>query len=376
MKPTHIPRGTRRYVYRWWLKRWAAGLLDFLGTAVMLLFTGGKGLTVDRKILAQPGRILVVRLDHIGDVLFARPALHTLRRMFPRAHITALVSTDGRALLSADREVDEILTWDAPWFSRAGAKPPALGFWQMARVLKKHCFDLSLDLRGDLRHHLLCALAGIPLRSGYGITGGAFLLHLPLQLRAGVHEVERNLDLVRVLGEGPTPGGYVPLPLDAQERAAGEKVWAEAGSRIVIHPTAGDPRKQWGAGYYAGVCDLLTAKGCTVVLVGAAVEKGAAQQVARLCLRPVRVLAGQTSLRELTAVITAADLFIGNDSGPGHIAITQGKPVIMIWSETNAPEEWGPWGDSVRACVIRHPRREEAVAEVAAAAQRFLQKKS
>jgi len=376
MNSNTAARGARQYVFRSWKKRLAARLFDIIGMLCIRFLTLGRGLKPDSKYVENPKNILVVRLDHIGDVLFARPAFATLRQVYPHARITALVSSAGSALLAREPYIDEILIWDAPWFARTNSQSGSPGFWQMVKKIRKRQFDLSLDLRGDLRHHVLLSLAGVSVRLGYGITGGAFLLHIPLYLRVRTHEVERNLDAVQALKSCEIPRKYLPLILDDTELQAGEKIWQSQGQRVVVHPAAGDPKKQWSTAYFAQVCDYLANVGCEIVLVGTAAEKRLVQQVADCCSQTVRILAGTTTLRELVALITAADLFIGNDSGPAHIAVTQGKPVIMIWSETNTPEEWGPWGEGVRAQVIRYPWREDAVPEVIAAAQAFLQHKT
>ena len=372
MKRTSYPRGERCYIFRSFWMRLGVRIMDLAGAILVGLFTGGKGLRPDLKVMANPARILVIRLDHIGDILFARPCFQALRALYPQARITALVSRAGASLLNQDTSIDETIIWEAPWFKRSDSSSGQLSFWGLARELRSCNFDLSLDLRGDLRHHILLMLAKITVRVGYGITGGAFLLHVPLKLRIGVHEVERNLDAVRALGAGETPQTFSPLALNADELQRGQKLWHSAGYKVVMHPGSGDPAKCWPSAAFAEVCDALTEHGCEIVLVGTAAEKSLAENVAGLCHRPVRVLAGETSLRGLGALTAAADLFIGNDSGPAHLAVTQGIPVIIIWSETNTPEEWGPWGENVRFTVIRQPEQAAAVGETIQAAKRWL----
>ncbi len=371
--PHSIPRrGSRRTVYRALWKRLAAGLLDLLGTIAVRLVTLGRGLKPDPEILGDPRNILVVRLDHIGDVLFARPSLAALRAAYPRARITALVSSVGRELLAADENVDEVMAWDAPWFARRQAPRRGPGRGAILSQIRSRRFDLSLDLRGDFRHHVLLALAGVKTRVGYGITGGAWLLHVPLRLRVGVHEVERDLDVVRALGQAAAATGYAPISLTPEEQAFGKKSWSGSGCRVAVHPTAGDPRKCWPPERFAGICRQLADQGCEVILVGTKADRDRAEKIAGLSGSPLKVLTGQTTLRQLAGLLSEADLLLGNDSGPAHLALTQGVPAIMIWSETNTAEEWGPWGKSAEGVVIRHPGRPEAEPETLAAARRLL----
>ncbi len=372
MKAIAASRGSRKYIYRFWGKRLAIGLLDAIGTVLVRIMTKGRGRQLVQDILENPATILIVRLDHMGDVLFSRPALATMRARYPKAKITALVSSVGAALLTNEPGIDEIMIWDAPWFARSRSLQHKKSFWSMVKLLQAKRIDLSFDLRGDLRHHVMLFLAGVRVRVGYGITGGGFLLHKLLSLQVGRHEVERDLAVIPGSSQVVLPESYTPLVLSEQERQAGRAWWLSNNKHIVLHVSAGDTQKVWPTSAFAQVCDTLTAQGYELVLVGTASETKHIQSVLEQCSRPVRNLAGKTKIRELAALITAADLFIGNDSGPGHLAITQGIPTILLWSETNTPEEWGPWGSQVRAKVIREPWRVVAVEEVLVQAQVYL----
>lgn len=372
MKNSGRRRGERRYVFVSCWRRAAAGCLDALGYGILYLATLGQGRTLDPGRLRNPARILVIRLDHLGDVLFARPCLEALRGLFPRARITALVSTGGGRLLAQDSSVDEVMVWDAPWFARGASTAMQPGFWEMVRKIRSGRFDLSLDLRGDFRHHGLTFLAGVPLRLGYGVTGGGFLLHRVLNLRARTHEVERNLDWAKFLGAVRIPDRYAPLALTAEEIQTGRRVWKSRGLRVAVHPGAGDPRKCWPQEVFSRVVDGLARRGAEIGLVGTAEESGAAEALARGGGPRACSLAGKTSLRGLAALLGEADLMIGHDSGPAHLALTQGVPTIMLWSETNEPEEWGPWGAGSRARVIRRSDPDRMVSEILSAAGEFL----
>lgn len=371
--PTTDPRrGERRYVYRSAFKRLAAGVFDALGTAAVRIATGGWGLRPRAESLTSPRRILVVRLDHLGDVCFSRPALAALKAGFPEARLTTLTSGAGAELMRRDPNVDEALVWEAPWFARPGSPRPATGFLALARDLRRRRFDLALDLRGDLRHLVLLWLAGVPARAGYGITGGGFLAHVVPRLAVGTHEVERGLDLAAAVGATARPRRFTPLRVSAAERRGALARWQGRGPRVLVHPGAGDPAKRWPAARFAQVCDALTAAGCRVALIGTASEQAGAAAVRAACPRPLEDWCGRTSLAELLALIDTADLVLGHDSGPAHLAVTQGVPAVLLWSETNDPQEWGPWGEGAAAAVVRQPGRDEAGRDAVAAARRLL----
>jgi ADP-heptose:LPS heptosyltransferase len=372
MAKNSFRRGEKKYVYRAAWRRGLAEVLDAVGEFAVRVLTLGRGLRFDPALLDHPQEILVIRLDHLGDVLFLRPCLLALRSHFPRAKITVLTSRGGAELLQGDRYVDHVLTWEAPWFARGGAPADPLSFWQLAGQLRRKRFDISLDPRGDLRHHLLTWLAGVRLRVGYGVTGGGFLLHRQRPLPLARHEVERNLQLAALLGVEPVVERYVPLNLAEEDLHYGQSVWSSPVKRVVFHPAAGDPAKRWPLNRLIEICDALERQGCEVILVGSAQDHFAAQTLANACAHPPRVLAGVTTLPQLIAVIASAHVLVGSDSGPAHMAITQGVPTVMLWSQTNEPEEWGPWGRGVQAVVVRDADNEHAVHHAVAAVKHFL----
>ncbi len=372
MSPT-AKRGGKPYVFQSpWMQR-AMAVFDFFGALVTWVVTAG-GLKASPKVWQDPKHILVLRLDHLGDLLFSRPTLEALRLAYPKARITLMLSPMTAEIMRLDPAIDDLLIWEAPWFSRGGQAVRQAGYWGLIKALRGLNLDLSLDLRGDLRHHILLSLAKVKCRAGHTITGGRFLLHQPVVLRPGVHEVERNLDVLRSLGHKAQPVSYPPLALTREELDQGRQTWGKAKYRVVIHAGAGDPRKCWPGDYFHQLLEGLSQRGCAMVLVGSAKEKAGIDTLAagHGDIKTLRNLCGQTSLRGLAALITNAHLFIGHDSGPAHMAVTQGINTIMLWSQTNAPEEWGPWGEQARAVVIQKDAVEATVAQILATADDML----
>lgn len=367
-------RGKRKYIFKKWWMRWLMACVDGAGWLVVAVFTFGQGMKPKQQFIKNPKRILVVRLDHIGDFLFTRPSLEALRAHYPHAHITMLVSSSGAELVKLEPTVNDFIVWDAPWFNRSNKITHQQNQKSLIQSIRDCKFDLSLDLRGDLRHHILLARAGIPCRVGYTLTGGRFLLHLPVTMQPDCHEVERNLDIVRALGAEHLPQTYAPLALDENEKKQGKTYWGKKKWRIVIHPAAGDPEKCWSIERFSEICQTLLKLNCEIILVGTANEWERAQQIIANCTGTIKNCSGQTGLRQLAAMMSHANLFIGNDSGPAHMAMTQHIATIIIWSEINQVEEWGPWGQTTEAFVVRYPERPGAVEELIAAAKLFIKK--
>lgn len=360
---TNRKRGQGAYVFR---SAWMRGLMtiiDGLGWALVSFLTGGRGLKGKKTVPAQPQRLLVIRLDHIGDLLFARPALEALRSCFPDATITLLTSTVCAELMRADPNIDELLIWDAPWFNRHGQHRHVYSAWKLIKTIRKMKVDLSLDLRGDLRHHIMLTLAGVPWRVGYTITGGGFLLHQPLQLRPAQHEVDRNLDALRALCQVSVPINYPPLALSRQELDKQQERWQPGKKRLIIHPAAGDPNKCWPRSVFIEIGRALLKLGYDIMLVGTSSEYYLINEIKQSFagVESIRDLSGQTTIRELAALISTAHLFIGHDSGPAHMAVTQQIPTVMLWSATNDPVEWGPWGEQNQTLVIPASQQQQTV---------------
>ncbi|MFQ6112368.1 MAG: glycosyltransferase family 9 protein, partial [Nitrospinota bacterium] len=343
------------YPFRSRSKRVAAALFDRVG-----YFLTRGGLRAKPPEPKSVRKILVVRLDHIGDVLYSLPLLPALKALYPGAGVSFLVGPWAKDLLLHNPHLHEVLVWDCPWMRRDGRKGMGgtLGFM---RGLRRHRFDVALELRGDLRNILLLSLAGVSFRAGYAITGGGFLLNLELPHQTGIHQVERNLEVVRALGaQGPFEEPKLYLSQEERKEAAAllKELGVGEGELLVgVHPGAGYPTKRWGGDRFSLLIRrLINELSARVILFGSTAEKALAEKIldgageGGLPSRPLN-LVGRTSLRQFMALAERLDLFIGNDSGPGHLAASLGTTFIGIFSGTNRVEEWGPRGSG--AVVVR-----------------------
>ncbi len=340
--------GAAKYPFRSRLKRVAAFLFDRAG---YLLTSGGLRATPPEPQGVR--KILVVRLDHIGDVLYSLPVLPALKALYPQARLSFLVGPWARDLLLHNPHLDEVLVWDCPWMRR-GVSKGMKGTLRFMRELRRHDFDLALELRGDLRHILLLWLARVSFRTGYAVTGGGFLLNQELAHPVGIHQVERNLEVLRALGAQASfqePKLYLSQAERTEAAAFLKELGVREGELLVgVHPGAGYPTKRWGADRFALLIRGLTGElSARVLLFGSSGEKALAEEILGgvgvdgISSRPIN-LVGRTNLRQFMALAERCDLFIGNDSGPGHLAASLGTTFIGIFSGTNRVEEWGPRG--------------------------------
>ncbi len=346
-------------------------------------------------------RIVVIRPDHLGDLLFATPALQVLREAFPSAHITGLVGPWGRAMWADNPSLDALGVVHFPGISGgqrdAGRGPlwPYILLGVVGRRLARHGYDLGIVLRFD--HWWGAAAlwtAGTPNRWGYATPGMSWWLTHPVKYVPGRHEVEQNLRLVEAVVRRLAPGS-VRGPLDINRRegrpplrpprptvppqALVERMasWLAAPRRVVIHPGTGAANKLWTVAGWAQVAARLAFEGWAIAITGSPSEQELAQaiesaymdalarEIATIDVDRLRTasthrfavcnLAGHTDeLGQLVWILEQAHLVLGVDSGPLHIASALGKPTLHLHGPSDEAV-WGPWGDPRLHRVVRAP---------------------
>ncbi len=313
-------------------------------------------------------KILVIRPDHLGDLLFLTPALRRLRAARPDAEITALVGPWARPILERNPDVDALFTWDIPFFTRRGkvsVVEPYSSAIRLARELRARRFDAALVMRFDFWWGALAAqLAGIPRRVGYAIPEVVPFVSEAVPYSAGpLHEVERNLDLVGAfLGSRPatTADDRLVYPLSEGEVAEAEAVLGAQGvgsgePLVAIHPGAGAALKLWTPEGFGVVANALARKlGARIVLTGGPAERELVAAVAAHCEAPPVQVLGETSLGGVAAIYRRSRLVVGTDSGPLHIAVAVGTPTVHMFGPVDE-RLFGPWGEPERHQIVRIP---------------------
>ena len=314
-------------------------------------------------ILRPPSSILLIRPDHLGDLLFATPAIRALRAALPQAHIACLVGPWSKAVLQNNPHLDEVMTCPFPGFTRRPKPSPLQPYsllWRYARRLQAKKFDWAVILRFD--HWwgaLLAYLAGIPRRVGYDVAEVRPFLTEAVPYVPGRHEVEQNLALVeRATGcELPMADSPLEFHLTAEDRAFAKGFLRERGIGegdllVCIHPGAGAPVKLWREEAWARVGDALVRRyGAKIILTGSAGEKPLCEAIARRMVAEPIVAAGETTLGGLAALMARSRLVLGVDSGPLHLAVAVGAPTVHLYGPVDS-RTFGPWGDPARHVVI------------------------
>jgi len=313
-------------------------------------------------------KLLVVRLDNLGDVLMATPAIAALRAGLPGAQITLLASPSGAAAVPFLDDVDAAIVFAAPWVKGDGAVDgAALGRAEAELVerLRAARFDAGVILttctQSALPAALACRMAGIALRLAHCRENPYGLLSDWVPERDEIadgmrHEVERQLALVASVGFAAVDR-RLRFSVPTAARSAVAARLARAGvdaSRplVVVHPGASAESRRYPAARFGSAADgIARATDATIVLSGAADERPLIDELRAAMTVPAISLAGQLDLGELAALIDAADVLVANNSGPAHLAAALATPVVDLYALTNPQHT--PW--LVPARVLNHP---------------------
>ena len=308
-------------------------------------------------------RILLMRLDNIGDVVMLSPAVRALRRAAPRARISLMASAAGAAVAGLLPGLDEVFVHRALWQDARGDMafdPRREQEW--VRDLAARGFDVAVIFtsfsQSPFPAAYACYLAGIPARIAQSREfGGGVLTHWVRPLPDSAHQVDRNLHLLKEAGVavGGPGANSLRLAVPREARGRAEAMLRERGVRgdfVVIAPGATCAARRYPAEQYALVAAGLKALGRQVVVVGGPKDLAIGETVAAAAPGSVS-LCGQTGLAELAALLQRSRLLVANDSGPMHIADAVGCPMVVLYSGTELEEQWRP--RTAPARILRRP---------------------
>lgn len=296
-------------------------------------------------------KILVMRLDHLGDVIMTTPFLQALRGKFPHAEITVLLAPWSKEIPLDVSLVDRKIFYDPFWRS-AGGKPG--DFFSIAGKLRKENFDITFNARPESKWEaLLSYLIGAPHRVGSGLEVGTFFYNhyiLPGDWETE-HLAESTLKMLRET-YGDFPPVSLRFPISEETRKSVDDLFEREGIKIpppvvCIHPGVRVDLRNWDNQKFAGLADALPELyDCQVLLVGGPDDVENVRKIEDLTGTKPRSLAGMLSIQQLGEVIRRSGLFIGLESMAGHVAAAVGTPAVIIFSGINPPGRFSPYTDN------------------------------
>lgn len=313
--------------------------------------------------LPAGSRLLVIRLRSMGDIVLLTPALALLKAWRPELVVSVLVESRFRELLAGNRDVDEVL--EIGGGRGAGATAARL---RLLGAIRQRRFAFCLNLHGGPTSAGLTALSGARWRVGFRHfrQRRAYNLLLPdnqqLLGRPEAHTAELQAAALFWLG---LPQAEIP-PATIVVAPEHREWWSAQGAALglrppyaVVHPTALYATKQWAAERFAAIGERLENEAHLPVLYTCGPgESAALDEVERAARRPVRRLEG-AELGQFAAALAGAEIFVGNDSGPAHLASALGRPLVVIFGSSSS-RIWGPWPPPERkgsrpARVVQNP---------------------
>ncbi len=293
-----------------------------------------------------PGaRVLIIRLRSLGDCVLATPALEILKKIRPDLKLGVVVEPPFAPVFEGNPDIDELL--------RPAAA--AVACWRPR---------LCLNLHGGPRSALLTALSLARIRAGFAHFRYPWLYNVRIPTAQQILGVGRK---VHTAEHAAAAMFYLGARRQEIPRAkvftGGDRPGGLSYSYAVIHPLASEPEKTWPAAGFLAVARRLRREWEmeTVFIAGPGEDLNAFSEYR--CL-------GGAPLAEIKALLAGASLFIGNDSGPAHLAAAFGLPVLVIFGASD-PVIWGPWRTPAEVIVARHGIESVAESEVFGALQRL-----
>lgn len=267
--------------------------------------------------------ILFITLSNIGDAVMTTPVLQTLHRIYPRAVIDMVVDKRSRDLFVHCPYRGELFEKDKQAFMR--------GFPRLVFRLARKRYRLAVDLRTD---GLLCLIrAGKKLGKWNGDA-------------SATHAVEKHLSVVRTLAGDKSVYHCCLWPGDEDFRFAGRMLeQVKSKKTLCIAPGANAAKKIWSWKSFRELINRIDRDFDSVVLLGSRRDRPIAEEITAGINLQALNLCGETSLLQAAAILAHASLFIGNDSGLGHMAAAAGAPTCTLFGP-GQPEKYRPWGDA------------------------------
>ena len=304
----------------------------------------------------QAMKILFIKLSAIGDVAQTLPALEAIKSIYPESELTWVVEEAAAGILEGHPLITTLLvSRRKAWFRMlrnpltfAGGIGAIIRF---IRELRRTRYDIVIDFQGLFKSGMLAGLARAGRKIGFDRTRELSYLFLNERLPAYAsekHALERYLDVARYLGaQDPSPA--CTLPIEREVAAIRGKIKGlnlRGRPLVVMNPVARWKTKLWPERNFSELADrLIKEKNAVVIFTGSSDDGAVNDRILSMMNEKAWNWAGETTLKELTALASLADLFITTDTGPMHLAAAAGAKVLALFGPT-APWRTGPYGPS------------------------------
>lgn len=310
----------------------------------------------------SPRRVAIIKPSALGDVVMSLPVLNAARQAWPNAHISWVINKGLVGLLEHHPAIDELITFDRKGFGAGIGGAARFAGWLWS--LRRHHFDLVIDLQGLLRSGLMARATGAKYRVGLAESregSTRFYTHKIITLNesdADTHAVQRLMKVASDLGVSrphEKPNFFWPRTLRTQ-------AWARGALENLPRPWVGYTlgarwqTKRWPVENFVKLAESVSSEfGGSIILIGGPEDSLLAQKFfaeSRGRSNQILNLAGKTSLPELQAICGEIDLLISNDTGPLHVSAALGTPTVGIFTCTRT-ERTGAYANNAVSVVTK-----------------------
>jgi lipopolysaccharide heptosyltransferase I len=306
-------------------------------------------------------QILFVKLSSIGDIVHTLPTLAAVKEALPAAEISWAVEKSSAEILRGNPLIKNLIELDTR--SIRGGKiieEILIDARRQVRELRQFKYDAALDFQGLLKSAGIAKLSKAKRRYGFDKASlreptSRFLLTETIEVPRKIHVIRKNLALAEKalnISVG-TENFQFPIAADDAHKAEAEKIIMETGENFaILNPAGGWATKLWQAEKFGALADKIWEEnGLVSVVTTAPNEKNLAQKVLQNS-KSGRIFAAQTSLKGFYELAKRARIYVGGDTGPTHLAVAAGAPVVGIFGPTEWWRNGSPRAEDI--CVERN----------------------
>lgn len=323
------------------------------------------------------GRILIVNVNWIGDVIFSTPFIKAVREAHPDSYVACLLHPRCVDILKDNPRIDEIIVYD-----EEGSHRSLLGKLKLIINLKKKKFDTTFILHRSFTKALITFLAGIKERIGYPTKHRSVFLTKVVEisdeeiLLRGTHKVEYFLNIARAAGINARDIAYEFFIKDFDRQRVSqflkENGVLDKDLLVVLCPGGNWDMKRWPKENFAKLGDLfIDDLGAKVIISGAKKDISLVEDIKKMMKGKPIISCGKTTLKELGALLERVDLVVANDTGPMHLAVAMKTNVVALFGPTS-PRLTGPYGPGSYSVIWKNEECDTPCYDVACADNRCM----
>jgi lipopolysaccharide heptosyltransferase I len=289
-------------------------------------------------------KVLIVKLGSIGDIVHTLPALAALRAGMPHAEISWVAERSSSEILKDNPILDRLIEVDTKALRRGLMSGETLRApRQQLRRLRASAFDIALDFQGLLKSASIARLSGARRVFGYSRTGlrepaSTVFLSKRISIPPHTHIIRKGLLLLQGAMGIPVPAELsFPIGVDTAAKLEAERAAANTAENFaILNPAGGWPTKLWSAEKFGGLADLLWANYGMRSLVTYGPGEEELAEIVRRASRSEKAVPVSLSLKGFYSLAKRARVYVGGDTGPTHIAVAAGAPIVGLFG----PTEW------------------------------------